>query len=622
APVPAEEPAELPVEGLAEEPTSPGLDTKAEEAAATIESPVPEPDLQRRAQLPTATPLKESSDHRGLLAAASISTAAVSGIVVSSLATKRHDEPSEVPTAIKSNRTSNQVNVASETVESQTAVLPGESSGAAVVPSMEPPHGRDQTFSTPGHADPTLHDSGPADSDLPVCRAASTEKATPLSTPPSAEQTEQEPSVVQTTLALPMGISEIDPRAATPGIVVPDTEMVNLHRARTLRRKQKLAVRNAEDTVAAAVVIYATVEALSPPESPSLGALHGDGKGVPSLGHDMILGANSAQSPDEFTRRRSLKGQEDDLRESVTDLFTDGRSRELGSSSGDKDREGHRRHRHSHHSSTHSSRTRVEEEGKESRRRSSRSSHSSHRHRADSAGSRANSKTPPRTPKRHDSGYSGDSSGSSGKRRRTPEEQAEHERRKAERQLKEKEPERRESSTRDRKSKEPEAQAERSHRSSRRQSHSSHSRSEQPKPSASMDREPIILVQPEKRFFDVKNSEGIVGPSPPTPPVVREAAIPPPVSAKEASRPDDPKRSSTTRSKHSSSRQSTDQSRPKSSKSPDDTVPNEPKSSDKARSPPEDAARRARHSERRKAKEEEKKPGGLRGLVKRLFTSS
>ncbi|ODA80613.1 hypothetical protein RJ55_03572 [Drechmeria coniospora] len=299
----------------------------------------------------------------------------------------------------------------------------------------------------------------------------------------------------------------------------------------------------------------------------------------------------------------------------------DGRSREPEDSSNDKDKERHRRHRHSHHSTSHPSRNRIDE-GKERRRstHNSHDSHGSHRHRIDSTHSSADMPAP----RRHDSGYSGESSGSSGRRRRTKEEQAAHERRKLERTLKDKELQRRESSNKESKDKEAEIQTERGHRSSRRHSHLRHSRPEQ-RQSSSTDQSPT--TQPEKRFFDLRNAEGVVGRGSPAPVLGRgDADGQTPESPKEHSRPDMAKRSSTTHSKHSSTRQSTDRtSRPRSSRSGEEagTADHKPASKKSSGSPPaEDAARRARHSERKRAKEEVKKPGGIRNLVKRLFNST
>ncbi|GAB0141272.1 hypothetical protein EsHS_00001871 [Epichloe bromicola] len=84
-------------------------------------------------------------------------------------------------------------------------------------------------------------------------------------------------------LGSPILLSEIDPRSPTPAVIIPDAAMVEQHRAKSLRRKQKLVVRGAEDTVAAAVVIYATAEALSPPASPRADTFQDNEQGFPSV---------------------------------------------------------------------------------------------------------------------------------------------------------------------------------------------------------------------------------------------------------------------------------------------------------------------------------------------------
>jgi hypothetical protein len=434
----------------------------------------------------------------------------------------------------------------------------------------------------------------------------------------SSTQTEDDFFKVQSDLVVP---TAVDPRSSTPGVVIPDAEMVNMHRARTLRRKRKMSLRHAEDTVAAAVVIYATADALSPPASPSLASSPQNDKDLPSLDHQLSL---EGEKEEEYVlvSGENITHGSDDLHKSVADFYTDDRARDSDSSRSDKDRERerHRRRRHSSNS-THSGRSRGEEEVADSRRRSSQASHSSHAHRRrEESGGSSPSKTPPRTPRR-DSGFSGDGSASSGRKRRTPEEQADHERRKAERRAKEKEQERHDSPrSRPSHSREPEEGERRRHRSTRRPSHSSHhSRPEPPR------EEPPFVDDdvPEKRFFDIKNAEGVLasrsGTSTPTrngTPTAESGTRTPP-------RVDTSKRPGTARSKHSSTRRSTDETaRPRSSKRREEAHVAASSNSKSSRSPPEDAARRARHQERKKAKEEEKKPGGIKGMFRRLFTSS
>ncbi|KLP06505.1 uncharacterized protein Y057_3548 [Fusarium fujikuroi] len=317
-------------------------------------------------------------------------------------------------------------------------------------------------------------------------------------------------------------------RSSSPGIVIPDADMIDLQRARTLRRTRKTSIRRAEDTLAAAVVIYATAEALSPPGSPSPFTYHRNG-GLPNLEHQMDAEPNDYNFPAVSPSLRSFDDDIEELHKSNADLFADDRSRESDSSRSDRDRDRHRRRRHSHHSNRSGGsrgeedrerryrgdderrahrpreedegrhrrlshregesryrrhreedetqardsrgeadarprssrgpeepRTRgyrrdedsrpresrraeepasrappQEDEGRERRRRSS-GTHPYRRHRSDTVESGPPG-TPPRTPRR-DSGFSADnSSGSSGRKRRTPEEQAAHDKRKAER---------------------------------------------------------------------------------------------------------------------------------------------------------------------------------------------
>ncbi|KHN96646.1 uncharacterized protein MAM_05589 [Metarhizium album ARSEF 1941] len=395
--------------------------------------------------------------------------------------------------------------------------------------------------------------------------------------------------------------SDVDSRAPTPAVFVPDLTMVDQQRNKTMKRKQKLAVRNAEDAVAAAVVIYATAEAFSPPASPKAGTFQ--------------------DHEEEFSSVVSREIVEEDLTQLDTDLSADESSREPRASSGERERERHRRRRQSSHHSNRSSRSRGEEEHRESRRHSSHGSHGSRSHRRQSDDTREEaSKSPPRTPKRRDSGVSGESSASSGKRR-TPEEQAGHERRRAERQPSEQNSEHRgrsepsepseRSAHRDRRNnRDVDPPAERSHRSSRRHSHSSQHKSERvPSASAPVEREPVAQSS-DKRFFELKNSEGIVG-SGLRPTIAGEAKYEYEIEA--------PKRSNTTRSKPGAGRPSTDQSRPKSTKTRESTdAPRGSSSKGSTTTASEDNARRARKTERSK-KGEEKKSSGLKGVLRRIF---
>ncbi|KAF5964743.1 hypothetical protein FBULB1_12625 [Fusarium bulbicola] len=560
-------------------------------------------------------------------------------------------------------------------------------------------------------------------------------------------------------------------RSPSPGIVVPDADMIDLQRARTLRRTRKTSIRRAEDTLAAAVVIYATAEALSPPGSPSPFIYHRNG-GLPNLEHQMDAEPDDYNFPAVSPSLRSFDDEIEELHKSNADLFADDRSRESDSSRSDRDRDRHRRRRHSHHSNRsggsrgeedrdrryrgdderrahrppeedegrhrrlshregesryrrhrdddetlardsrgeadarprssrgpQESRTRgyrrdedsrphesrraeepasrappQEGEGRERRRRSS-GTHPYRRHRSDTVESGPPG-TPPRTPRR-DSGFSADnSSGSSGRKRRTPEEQAAHDKRKAERaerRAREEASTRREPSgyreEKESKGKEPvreqgpepesehqpqpqpqpqpEPEPDRRYRRSRRHSHSERPRYEEPRESPRDEPVPPAPV-PEKKFFAVKNSEGILGST--TPPR-EEPVIAEPVRerTREAPLEDSPKRPST---RHRRTRPSTDEPRPRSSRRPREEPAPEPtrdrdrerernreksKTRDRdrdreqearpvkhVRMDTEDSRRKARHEERRRAqmREEDKKPSGIKGAFKKLFSKS
>ncbi|EXK39393.1 hypothetical protein FOXG_19036 [Fusarium oxysporum f. sp. lycopersici 4287] len=555
-------------------------------------------------------------------------------------------------------------------------------------------------------------------------------------------------------------------RSPSPGIVIPDADMIDLQRARTLRRTRKTSIRRAEDTLAAAVVIYATAEALSPPGSPSPFIYQRNG-GLPNLEHQMDAEPNDYNFPAVSPSLRSFDDEIEELHKSNADLFTDDRSRESDSSRSDRDRDRHRRRRHSHHSNRsggsrgeedrerryrgdderrahrpreedegrhrrlshregesryrrhgeedetqardsrgeadakqrssrgpEESRTRgyrrdedsrpreyrraeeptsrapppQEDEGRERRRRSS-GTHPYRRHRSDTVESGPPG-TPPRTPRR-DSGFSADnSSGSSGRKRRAPEEQAAHDKRRAERaerRAREEASGRREPSgyreEKESKGKEPvreqepepqpqpqpqpEPEPDRRHRRSRRHSNSERPRYEEPRERPREESVPPAPV-PEKKFFAVKNSEGVLGST--TPPR-EEPVIAEPVRerTREAPLEDSPKRSST---RHRRTRPSTDEPRPRSSRRPREEPAPEPtrdrdrerernreksktrdRDRDREQEPrpvkhvrmdTEDSRRKARHEERRRAqmREEDKKPSGIKGAFKKLFSKS
>jgi hypothetical protein len=148
---------------------------------------------------------------------------------------------------------------------------------------------------------------------------------------------------------------------------------------------------------------------------------------------------------------------------------------------------------------------------------------------------------------------------------------------------------------------------------------------------------------PEKKFFGMKNSEGVLRGSPPTPP--REETLPMDMP-KESPRAEPSRRASASmsRPRHSTSRRSGDDNREKLQRAREQVAVDASKAAEEMRRPPEDGARRARQQARKqekdkgkekekerererergrdKAKELEKKEsGGIRGVFKRLFTN-
>lgn len=198
------------------------------------------------------------------LVATSIGAAAVSGIALASLSAEQHGEISEVPGLLESDEAVDD----SKAVEARKPEVsqPKEAAKVEAVSTRELQEGEDRPTPAPGLADSAALDSAPAARDLDGASTTSPEKAAPTN---SRAQTFCEPGISQTSLLPHRSFAEYDGGAATLGIEFPDMEMVNLHQARTLRRKQKQALRNAEDTVAAAVIIYAAADALNPSDAES-----------------------------------------------------------------------------------------------------------------------------------------------------------------------------------------------------------------------------------------------------------------------------------------------------------------------------------------------------------------
>ena len=444
-------------------------------------------------------------------------------------------------------------------------------------------------------------------------------------------------------------------RTDTPPIVLPTLSDLPPPRPlpqpqpRQLRRARKMSIARAEEEIAAAVVIYASADAISPQQSPT----------HEYRGFDFPVDAGPSKEPASAAGLQDSRMDspdvtdpymgDEDLRQSVADLFTDHHR-----SSDDKDRDRHRdgEHRlrrrpsqshHRHRRSRHDGESSESREGRESRRHSYSSSHSNrhHRSRADSERSSRTppDSTPPRTPtrshRRQDSGYGEEYSERSHhrRRRRSPEDQAEHERR------------------RERRLREKERESERDRRESRDGDRERHRRS---RPGTSRSNKEFSTDDsPPKKFLDMEHSRGVLaGPAP------KDAPPPPP-----SSRGDLPRRSNTTRERSGRSRRSEDVSgrshrtrtgdeRPRTGddklrRRSDDRLRSDDKmrSEDKMRSNDrlgsderlgssdrlprkgegegsrgEEARRKARQEERMRAREkDDEKKSGFRAAFKRIF---
>src|SRR3569833_1255854 len=209
-------------------------------------------------------------------------------------------------------------------------------------------------------------------------------------------------------------------RSGTPAVVLPDLNdnvAQQMSRARSVRKQRRLTIKRAEEDIAAAVVIYATADALSPPSSPPLSSTNVS----LDVKHELAL------SGERVKRGRRTIEEERALRDSVADILLDDK---LKQSSSKRDEAKSSSSTRSSHRSSHRSRSAGQ--------------HRHHRRRAASETSARSGSdhSTPRTPKRQDSGFSATSGHSSPRKQRTPEEQAAHDRRKAERRAREKEQER------------------------------------------------------------------------------------------------------------------------------------------------------------------------------------
>jgi hypothetical protein len=477
------------------------------------------------------------------------------------------------------------------------------------------------------------------------------------------------PSAAAFSQSVRPGISSEILRAPTPAMVIPDLDdpvAQQLSRARSVRKQRRNTIKKAEELVAAAVVIKAAVDAVSPTHSPqrlaspvnelaSFAMRSKELKEEERISQPVFLSKATAPADGESrgrTRTRSIGAeQEVALRSSVADLFLDEKDTPKDEAAAPAPKTEETKpvtaapvspKRTSHHSSRRHSHHRDREPGsnKDSPRRT-------HRHRSDSyTSSRSGGEVAePHTPKGQDSGLSADSSSHS-RRRRTPEEQAAHEKRKEERRLREKEKERESSKGKSdspsspkeksrEKGKEPATSTSRERPTSSSHSHHRisrrHSKSEgtsRPE-KASTHKAEATSPSPagSKKLVGVKDGQSVLDskvPSPAGDAVPATAAAP--AKDKESSKPEF-KRSRSTR--HSSSaianvlRKSEEKIRSshrtkESKKEVKESASGS--SGNEGEGTASHAAHRAKRQERREKAKEDKKPG-FRAAIKRFFTS-
>ncbi|KAI1428649.1 hypothetical protein F5Y12DRAFT_731114 [Xylaria sp. FL1777] len=343
--------------------------------------------------------------------------------------------------------------------------------------------------------------------------------------PPKSNRRQHQPILVhsstQTDEDLPRGFSSLshyrlaeEPRSPTPAIVLPDLndpKVKALGRAKSLKKKRRQHFREVEETVATAVVIYATAQELSPPPSPPRSYRQINKNITETLGAQGPVQVSSDVVSSGISAEHSV--DENDFSPTVADLSTDDErphrhrshrshhhsSRSRDSVSGDE----HRHHRHRHHRS-------KDDSGQSLKTSSDRSISSRHdreeplrRHKEES--------------RRQEGGHES-SHGSSHRRHRTPEDQAAHDKRKEERRARHELERARERQEPEREHKGKEAETtlpssdSHSSRSLRRSGQadlrSGHSR---PERRVSIKDEPSPVSS--KKFFDFRGGESILDPA-------------------------------------------------------------------------------------------------------------
>lgn len=356
----------------------------------------------------------------------------------------------------------------------------------------------------------------------------------------------------------------MDFRVPTPGLVLPDLDdpvARQLSRMRSLRRQRRNTIKQAEEMVAAAVVMYATAEVLSPPGSPRLASpgthvlgsleMHSAAKGKGKEVEVPIMSLQDSAIPAEDEQDRG-RARSRDLSDPVADLLIDDKEKIREPLKAEDSKVAHSSRRHSHHSSRHRSHRDSRDGSKDGSRRS-------HRSRSDSYTSvrSRGEDEPPRTPTREDPGFGEHKSSPHSRRHRTPEEQAAHDKRKEERRrtrdlekAKDNTPDSLANIDRERDRSAPRDRSERSsehrhshHRESRRHSQSRHS----------IDPKTDVVVPPSpaasKKFFDMKNGQSVLEPNfgGPRDTSATATALPPTSSSSRTAVVPELRRSSTTR---------------------------------------------------------------------------
>jgi hypothetical protein len=369
----------------------------------------------------------------------------------------------------------------------------------------------------------------------------------------------------------------MDFRVPTPGLVLPDLDdpvARQLSRMRSLRRQRRNTIKQAEEMVAAAVVIYATAEVLSPPGSPRIASpgthvlgspeMHSAAKGKGKEVEVPIMSLQDSAMPDEDEQDRG-RARSRDPSDPVADLSVDDKEKIREPLKPEDSKVAHSSRRHSHHSSRHRSHRDSRDGSKDGSRRS-------HRSRSDSYTSvrSRGEDEPPRTPTREDPGFGEHKSSPHSRRHRTPEEQAAHDKRKEERRrardlerAKDNAPDSLANTDKDGDRSAPRDRSERTsehrhshHRESRRHSQSRHS----------IDPKMDVVVPPSpaasKKFFDIKNGQSVLEPNfgGPRDTSASTAALPPTSSSSRTAVVPELRRSSTTRGSTTKMRRSEERS--------------------------------------------------------------